>query len=172
MLGGAAALAFVTRDKWMPPTPVAEVPATPIAVAAPPPVAPPAPAPVESATAPPAKAIAKVTIQPATATVQVDGKPSGLVDGVLSLEGEPGDTRTVVAVSGAARVETRVTILKGGIADPSTINIVVPKRAGAPARAPAAAPPPKPAPAAAAPAAATPAPAAPKPAGPNFQKDW
>ncbi len=71
---------------------------------------------------------AKVRIDPLDATVQVDGSARLLQGGFLTLTGEPGDVVTVVASVGSRRIERRVSLLKGGFAEPNTI-VVPPEEA-------------------------------------------
>jgi hypothetical protein len=126
----------------------------------------------------PQKTVAKVGIAPPEAIVEVDGARRPVIQGAVSIEGDPGDMVTIVATVGSARVERRVSILKNGLAEPSSIVVTSvappmpvakapdPKRAASHAATPA---PSKPA------AAALPATApSPKPAstGPKVQTNW
>ncbi len=120
-----------------------------------------------------------IAILPANASVTVDGSPRPLDAGALMLEGDPGDTFLVVVMLEAARVERRVSILKDGGVEPSSIELPAPKTAAPPAAArvskpasaarPGASPPRTPV---AAPASPAPAVGTPAPDKPGFQKEW
>ena len=76
---------------------------------------------------------ARVAIEPPTAEIVVDGEPTSLREGVLELEGEPGDSFVVVARAGDSEERHTVVIRKDGRAAPRRISVVV----GAPKLAPA-----------------------------------
>lgn len=161
LLAAAAGVFVYTRRQAPPPEPAVAA-AAPLPSPAAPPVAVPAPAPAPTPSAVPAKMTSKIIIAPPTATVEVDGVAQTLDNGVLSFPAEPGDTFTVVASFNGVKIEKRVSILKGGIAEPNTIT--VPARKAAAAR-PAGG---KTTTTAAQPAAVT----APKTAAPKIQNDW
>jgi len=95
-----------------------------------PPTAPANPTAPESAQ-PVTAAKARVAIQPASATVTVNGKPQDVIDGAVSLEGLPGDTFTIAATVGTIRIEREVTILRGGLVRPDQVTVAVPAAASA-----------------------------------------
>jgi len=68
----------------------------------------------------------RVAVQPASATVTVDGVAREVVDGAIVLEGLPGDSFTVVATVGSNRVEREMTLLRGGAVRPDNITVAVP----------------------------------------------
>jgi serine/threonine-protein kinase len=74
--------------------------------------------------------IARVAIVPADAKVTVDGVAHSLVDGVLSLEGEPGAELRVVVTAYGRSVDQVVVLGKGGLAHPDKIVVA---KAGPPA---------------------------------------
>jgi serine/threonine protein kinase len=175
-VGGAllvVSAAIVLRNKTAPaalpepPAPAAPA-SSPVAAALKPQVVEPPPTPAS----PPVK----IPIRPADATVTVNRKPAEIVEGSLLLRGEPGDQFEVTATAGSDRLDTRVTLLKGGLAEPAAIRI--PKSAKA-SRSGAA----RSRPAASAAHAATPTPPATTaqptakavpsaPSSPKLQEDW
>jgi serine/threonine protein kinase len=104
-------------------------PATPtVATAAPiaPVEAPRAAPPVPAAPAP-GVVVGHLRIDPATATVSVDGVTSEVGgDGALSLSGEPGTAFDIVVAVGARTVRERVVLLRDGRTEPPAIALAEP----------------------------------------------
>jgi hypothetical protein len=73
---------------------------------------------------------ARVRVSPDTASVTVDGRTGRLDDGVLELNGAPGDVFNVVASAGHRTVEVKVVITKEGT--PSVDHIDLPDEAASP----------------------------------------
>jgi serine/threonine-protein kinase len=81
----------------------------------------------------PARVKARVTISPMDATVTVDGKPATtLTDGVLELEGEPGDRFEIVATAGKKTKRETVLIGKNGKGSLDAIDVTSDKPRVAP----------------------------------------
>ena len=56
----------------------------------------------------------KVAVRPDTATIEVDGKPVKIKDGLLELEGSPGKVFVVKAIQGTGSTEGEVIITEEG----------------------------------------------------------
>jgi serine/threonine-protein kinase len=93
---------------------------TPAATAAPAVASTPA---TEASAATPARIKAKVAISPKDATVTVDGASVAIPDGVLELEGEPGDRFEVVAKAGTKTKRETVLIGKDGKCSIAAIDV-------------------------------------------------
>jgi serine/threonine protein kinase len=74
----------------------------------------------------PARFAAKVAIKPAHATVLVEGKPTKLVDGGITLEGEVGDQFTVTVKNGTASRTEKVMLGKEGKPSLELIDVAAP----------------------------------------------
>jgi serine/threonine-protein kinase len=128
--------------------------------------APPAAAASTSASGAPSAKIAKLVVSPPTAKVTVDGAPRDLVDGSLSLPGEPGESFVVVATVGTSRTEKTVVLLKGGLVAPDRIVV---STGSTSTNVPTASPSVKKPPPAALSSIAAPAPS---PSGPTLKSSW
>ena len=165
-LAAVVGVMFLRGEKEAPPPPVvAEAPKAPTPAAAP--------------TTPPQASVTKhqvaIVVEPAEATVTVDGRAAQRDNGKILLEGEPGDQFQVVVSQDDRKLERSVVITKDGAAAPAELSLPPeepaaevsappPAQFNTPPRAPPRAPPPPPPPAA-------PPPPAP-PAKVRARDDW